>query len=234
MHNLKKLFRTILEYIGFRTLLGKRDWSKIIDEGISYKDFDLYEKINNKIIFIHIPKAAGTSIALALYGKKSSHHATAYDYLLKDEKRYRECFSFTLTRNPYDRLLAAYLYLKSGGMNTIDLVWRDKYINNFSSFEDFVLNGLDRAIYEDAEHFIPQINFVTNKSGEIICDHIGKFEDINATIEIIKSEGFTLSLSKENSSIKKSDLNLTYTREMLDKVNISYYKDFKLFGYPML
>jgi len=119
-------------------------------------------------------------------------------------------------------------------MNTIDLVWRDKYINNFSSFEDFVLNGLDRAIYEDAEHFIPQINFVTNKSGEIICDHIGKFEDINATIEIIKSEGFTLSLSKENSSIKKSDLNLTYTREMLDKVNISYYKDFKLFGYPML
>jgi hypothetical protein len=171
----------------------------------------------------------------ALYNKKSSHHATALDYLINNENKYLDSFSFTIVRNPYLRLHSAYYYLKDNGMNLIDEVWYDKYIKKHPTFESFVLNGLEKAITEGAQHFIPQYKYVTDESGKIIVKHIGKLENIEETLDILRSKVGSLALPRINvTNNNKIDLQSIYSRKMLSIVNSLYKHDFEYFDYPYL
>ncbi|MCC5796454.1 MAG: sulfotransferase family 2 domain-containing protein [Methylophaga sp.] len=66
----------------------------------------------NKFIFIHVPKAAGTSLktALNLSFRDAGHlPLTYYEHLHPEE--YREFYKFAFVRNPWSRLLSAYNYM---------------------------------------------------------------------------------------------------------------------------
>ena len=66
-----------------------------------------------KVIFIHIPKTAGISIYNMMRYSGSQNHKTRLDY----EEDY---FSVRVVRNPWDRLVSAYSYVKNGGRGS----WR--------------------------------------------------------------------------------------------------------------
>ena len=71
----------------------------------------------NKCIFIHIPKAAGTSVLAAL-GKtkeKGRDHVSWQVYKKASSRKFARYYKFTFVRNPYDRALSAYRYILSGG-----------------------------------------------------------------------------------------------------------------------
>jgi len=191
---------------------------------------DLHQPYNKKLLFIHIPKAAGMSIVKKLYGKTESHHAFAQDYINEDSGKFNSSFSFSITRDPYVRLSSAYLYLKSGGMNVIDQVWWDLYLKPYANFEDFILNGgLKKAVESNAEHFIPQYKFVCDINNNVICDYIGKLENIGGVerklSEIVDRD---ILFSKENRNKGRGG---EYTEEMRCVVSSVYSLDFELFGY---
>ena len=69
-----------------------------------------------KTIFVHIPKNAGTAIE-TLFGNSSFRiqpykHANIHEIKKKFTKSY-DCYSkFTIVRNPYDKMVSWYFYLK--------------------------------------------------------------------------------------------------------------------------
>ena len=71
-----------------------------------------------KTIFIHIPKNAGTSIKnyFGMGGQKDieplKQHDTIYDIKEKIPNKYKSYGKFAIIRNPYDRMVSWFHYLK--------------------------------------------------------------------------------------------------------------------------
>jgi len=233
--NLKEKIKKIMCQLGlwdsYQLFRIKRNLKK---NGIKYCNRQLFTDYNSKVLFIHIPKAAGMSVVNSLYKQNRSHHASALDYLNEDRDKFHSAFSFAITRNPYTRLYSAYYYLKNGGMNIIDRAWWDIYLSKYKNFEIFITEGgLEYAIKEKAEHFIPQYKFIYGDNDELLCNYFGKIEKIE-DVEFYISE----KLQKKIKFSKKNVVNKTeavisdiYTDDMLSIVNRCYEKDFSLLGY---
>lgn len=131
----------------------------------SVKPFD-----DTQSIFIHIPKCAGVSVKKALYGSRPGAHSTLSDYTcifsLKEICTY---FKFTVVRNPWDRLVSAYHFLKKGGMNDADREWAQSNISEYEDFESFVVNWLNKDNIWKYYHFYPQHYFFLELHKKSTC-----------------------------------------------------------------
>ena len=65
----------------------------------------------HKVIFIHIPKCAGRSISEA-FGQPFDHFTASY-YQTKHPDNWHSYTVFTMVRNPYQRLVSMYHYIKN-------------------------------------------------------------------------------------------------------------------------
>jgi GT2 family glycosyltransferase len=66
------------------------------------------------VLFIHIPKNAGVSYSHALY-RRQVWHRTARYYRAVRPSIFKTCDSFALLRDPVERCLSAYEFLRAGG-----------------------------------------------------------------------------------------------------------------------
>ena len=139
----------------------------------SLKDFE-----KQRCIYIHIPKAAGISVAQALFGHNAGGHKTAKEHRKIFGRRYWQYFKFTFTRNPYSRLVSAYEYLRSGGHGAWpeDRRFAEEVLNQYKDFRDFVLGWLEPGKKSwPRPHFRPQTHFLL-LHGRIAVDFLGAFE----------------------------------------------------------
>ncbi len=186
----------------------------------------------SKTIFIHIPKTAGISLIKSIFGDVTleGHRSVGY-YKQVFKNRYSGFFTFTIVRNPWDRLYSSYKFLQKGGINIHDKNAFETHLSIYKDFEDFVLKGLNEKIISKITHFIPQHEFVCDKNGEIIVDYVGKFENLNKSVDkindILKLEFKLEHYNKTN----KKDYKDVYTTEMIEKVNQIYKKDIDIFEY---
>lgn len=67
------------------------------------------------LIFVHVPRVAGTSIVRALYGEGCTRHHSIRYYRAVHPRLYRRAQSFALLRNPFDRFASAYAFVRTGG-----------------------------------------------------------------------------------------------------------------------
>lgn len=183
-------------------------------------------------IFIHIPKAAGTSVADVIIGSRAGHFTSLEVMNSIGEEKYKSIFSFAITRNPAMRLLSAYNYVKSGGGShggvRMEKEFSSKAFNNFNSFVSEWLVNQDLATINLL--FKPQVEFVLDTNGNRNVDFIGKVEELNL-VEIQLSKIL-------NRIVKFGSKNITQTHNQLDIDSATlhiikgiYARDYQMFNY---
>tara|TARA_R110001583_G_scaffold105202_1_gene252647 strand:- start:13918 stop:14577 length:660 start_codon:yes stop_codon:yes gene_type:complete len=197
------------------------------DRGYSYKPFD-----DKKAIFVHVPKCAGVSIAKTLFGCLAGGHTTLDEYINVFEPKFiTSYFKFTIVRNPWDRLVSAYFFLKKGGFGLKDKTWFEQELSTYSSFDDFVRNWVNKKNIQKWHHFRPQYHYILNRHNKIKLDFVGYLENIDEDFNTIKKQiGVNCTLENSNKSQHNSYINY-YNDETKEIVKEVYAEDIKLLGY---
>lgn len=188
----------------------------------------------HKFLFLHLPKTGGTSINKFLNNKfKNNERDFGHPYLLEytyDEKTDRysnldDYFKFTIVRNPYDRLVSAFFYIKKYSKFPLDISFRKQWELENDTFESFVIEKLP-IILDDKDirprHFKPQVDF-----GTADLDYIGSFTTIQDDMNFICDHIGTKrqDLPHINSSVHKN-YEEYYNKKTLDIVKTLYFNDF--------
>lgn len=100
-----------------------------------------------KSIFVHIPKCAGCSLWQSISKSEQAknieyfgHGAGRMSKPFPEHDIYQDFFSFTFARNPFDRLVSSFFFLKSGGHNQYNQELYNKYMRTRSgTFKDFIM-----------------------------------------------------------------------------------------------
>lgn len=181
-HDLRRLGFALIRPRRFRRLQARRRTANA--DGYSYRPFD-----ENRCIFVHIPKTAGVSVSQSLFGNLAGGHDSIATYrLVFPYREFSAYFKFAFVRNPWDRLLSAYNFLRGGGMYEGDRAWAERYLSPYADFNDFVERGLRSKEVINRAHFMPQYRFLCPPgSRRILVDFVGYFEDLEEDFAYVRS-----------------------------------------------
>jgi|SRR5690606_38033805 len=154
----------------------------------------------HKCIFVHVPKAAGTSIERAFMedfgldmenrhalllgestnrtvGPRRVSHLTAAEYVdlhFVSQEIFDLYFTFAIVRNPINRLYSTYKY--------------KKFID-YLSFDNFIKLKLENFIHSKREGFFYKSQYeYLYKNGRPLVDFIGKLENIDEDFDFIQKQ----------------------------------------------
>lgn len=205
-----------------------------------------------KYLFIHAPKTGGTSMALALEARAMKDdimlgdtpkavkrrkrladvqtagrlwkHATLADLdgLMQPEE-IEELFIFTMVRNPWDRLVSYYHWLRAQSFDhpSVELA-------KGMAFDAFVAHPLITQSFASA----PAASYVTDAQGvERQCLYIRLEHLVNDIAPLEEHLGFALEIPHVNRSARKSDYRDEYSDEARARVAECCAVDIARFGY---
>ncbi|RFB06154.1 sulfotransferase family 2 domain-containing protein [Parvularcula marina] len=187
--------------------------------------------IHRGCLFVHIPRAAGSSLCLAMFGVQVGHRKLK-EYQLGRDRQMNQLLKFTVCRNPIDRAYSGYRFLTVGGLTRSDEEWANKHDVGKMSFDGFVRDVLVKERNRPHVHFIPQHEFVERYTYgpvgvDVICRYENLAEDVGA---VAKKLGMELDLTHVNASPAAKEEHDPETIVMLKRL---YAKDFYVFGYSL-
>lgn len=190
----------------------------------------------HRAIFVHIPKTAGTAVSRALFGAVAVGHFPISKYLEYDPDLFHESFRFSVVRNPWDRLVSGFHYLKQGGMGKYDRLFAARCLSRFDSFADFVDGLSTPGVRDDLlywTHFRPQSSYLLVDDDLQSLDYIGRFENLDESVRVI-AERLKIAdarLERVNYSRHRDYTEYYDSPELVDAVGEIYRQDVDLFGY---
>jgi hypothetical protein len=188
----------------------------------------VYHNNNNKNIFIHIPKTSGIHTRISIeqnpenkiieifwdtYDNLDFAHLP-YSLMKHFVNKWDTYKYFTHTRNPYHRIISAFIF-KTNRSNP------NENKDTPDHFKNFVKNTLttyyfNKTYYDSSIiHYYPQYLFLINDN-DILEDH------------------FVITKVEDKDKPKYYDLKLYYDKETIDIINNIYEKDFKYFNYEVI
>lgn len=197
------------------------------------------------VVFIHVPKAAGTSITDAIYGRFLGHFELI-DVLRTGGKDILALPRFSVVRNPWDRLLSAYRFARAGGGSVARVKKDDDTVVNVtirfperyqgedcSSFDCFVAEWLDgRKLDKLDSVFRPQSDYLCDREGKISVDHLGRVEDLRTTERWLRDAlRRDIAIPHMNRTGQLVDYRTHYSPETRAIVERLYARDIELLGY---
>lgn len=211
--------------------------------------------INTKLgyVYIRVPKAANSAVVSTLYlyehgcepsvpmdAKKSFE--SIYDLSFEDSTKIKTYYKFIFVRNPYTRILSAYLnkVVSHKDHKYRELIWsrlklKGRQTPSFSQFCDYLNQG---GLCENG-HWIPQVSYARPFGGVSKLDFIGKSEDLEDGVKTILNKIFPsqtfqgLSSHKGPQSTNANSVIYKYLNDATTQIiNDLYHEDFVLLGYP--
>ena len=196
-----------------------------------------------KLIFIHIPKNAGTSIIKAM-GLENL-------YMDKSIKEYKEHYGdywneykkFTVVREPIDRFISAYKFARMDESRWFSATGEEglEKHHHYELCNEMNINEYVSYLYTNKKEFnrwiAPQTFILSNKNGEREIDYYVRYENLLEDLQKIgidKIEKLNSSKIKDEKTIEltKKSKNQLYQIYDIDYQNFSYIKDTKqLFSY---
>jgi len=217
--------------------------------GLHHAHFELWWRFRRKFqvktdwntrhrsFFVHIPKTAGTSIYRSLgMDELGFTHAPARVLRALHPSEFDDFFTFSVVRNPWDRLHSTFHYLISGTDWDVQRKWASRHLN--LSFEEFVLKLGSNYWFRNSilceNFFFSQSYFVCDRHGRNLVDKIYRFESLQDTYDDLKSR-FRLSKNQALAHSRRTRVRATYqddyTPRMAEIVRSIYAEDVKRFGY---
>src|SRR5262249_55841862 len=106
--------------------------------------------------------------------------------LIFSPREFSSYFKFTIVRNPWDRLLSAFMFLKNGGSNERDAGWARENLAEYDDFEALVHTWLSRQNIARARyHLRAQRDFICAGRGRPLVDFIAYFENLGPDFRFI-------------------------------------------------
>lgn len=187
-------------------------------------------------IFIHIPKCAGNAVQKSLFGEVVFGHQTIRQYQVALPKlSYQNAWKFTITRDPFERIVSAWRFLKAGGLNANDKRYFAETLSQYVTFDHFVNDWL---VYQDLDqcgcvHFKTQLHYLRNLRGDLAMNQILKLSDLSDEYAKLRNRFGGSGLIIDNKVSGKSiDLSSYYTSaETLSNIASIYAADIEALGY---
>jgi len=199
----------------------KRLRHNISPAGYTLSSFD-----RHRCIFVHIPKCAGVSVCQSLFGNQGAgHYPVTTLQKVFGPALFDSYFKFTFVRNPWDRLLSAYEFLRRGGFHAADARWAEQHLSQYRDFGEFVRQWVTPANVASWIHFHPQSGFLSLPDGRTGVDFIGRYENLEADFSrICEQLGIAARLQLLNAGPVR-DYRDAYDRETRRIVDTVYRQD---------
>ena len=150
-------------------------------------------------------------------------HSQLKDYENFLGSRISEYFIFSFVRNPYDRVVSNFFFIK-----------QKKGHPKHQQYKDWSFNEYIENVIANASEVDTQCKYLQNNKGEINLDFLGKIENFESDImklsEILKTN---LSINNINKS-ERDEFIKYYTNDNIQIINEKFKKDFVKLGYKTL
>ncbi len=194
-----------------------------------------------KLVFIHIPKNAGTTFKSVLY---STHGDVEWERPFTDEKKYTHSplksfyASFpesndykviTIIRNPYERAVSWYSYYRTPTYYNRHPQMRALHYAQ-QPFLEF-LKWYNRS-FKSKWEMLPQVWWYTHKN-KLHSDYQIRFENLEQDINKVSNEldMDIIKIPHNNKSSESFNIDDVYCDESITIVNRWYKEDFEKLGY---
>lgn len=208
--------------------------------------------LGRSYVFIHIPKTGGTALALALEarakaddmmlgdtpkarrrrhrikdietrGRKWKHSTLADIEGLIPDQSLRQMFAFTMVRNPWDRAVSYYHWLKEQSFDNPAVHLAQKL-----SFCEFTCHPQTVAAFRNS----PAASYMRHGDGHEQCQLYIRIEHFRDDARpLFDHLGFELTLPVSNSSNRQRDWRSYYDDASAESVAKSFSKDIAQFEY---
>lgn len=158
------------------------------------------EVMKNKFWYVDIPRTSSSSLKVELgnkfglvFGKKRiinegatgfhifpNHVPASLMIVFLGEETWRNLFTFSLTRNPWDRILSLYHYRRRIGNIPEEMTFRE-YVFALHKFRGQGLFSYHGFYYSNAD-------YICDAKGRILVSYWGKYEDRNTVLKTIGSK----------------------------------------------
>lgn len=179
----------------------------------------------DRFVFVHINKTGGSSVEKAL--KIPFEHKTALEIIEEiGRKNWDRKLTFTVIRNPWDKVVSHYHYRVKTNQTNL----RDNPIE-FKEWVERTYGNQDVHYYDDPKMFMPQMNWITDKNGNILVDEIIHFENLDDEFnEVLEKLGKNTTLPHVKSS-NRGNYREYFDEETIEIVRSWFERDIERFGY---
>ncbi|MEM8629763.1 MAG: sulfotransferase family 2 domain-containing protein [Pseudomonadota bacterium] len=156
------------------------------------------------MVFVHVPKNAGSSVSERLYGQLLGHHSMQFLSAALPRHYLNRAFRFAILRDPNTRLLSAYTYLKTMPTSVPDMRFREECLSDVTDFSAFLgrLEDPDfRLKVMRWHHFREQCAFLSDRSGKLLVDVIFSMDHMSTVEDMLAAAlGERRRIAKTNAS----------------------------------